>query len=337
MTAHPNLAPHHEEAAELLRLEDVSVALRHNNHEMVSAVTFNVKRRELFGIVGESGSGKTLLTRTVFGLHDDTLISEGRIVFDEVTLTPRNHRAGMKRLLGREVGFIPQDPFSSLNPSMRVGAQITEAIYLAKGIPARTTAARDEAIACLAEVGIPEPELAFRQYPDQFSGGMRQRIVIAIALSQDPTLLIADEPTTALDAVTQRRIIDLIVERSRDRGLSVILISHNLELLRQSVDRIAVLYGGQLLNVLESGDVGQAEAHPYTEALFRCLPTRDKQLSDIHSIPGEPASAGFGRIGCSFSNRCGYAEAICRNEPLPANDSPAERFSACMKGMGQNG
>jgi oligopeptide/dipeptide ABC transporter ATP-binding protein len=324
-------------AAEVLRLEDVSIALRRDHREMVSNVSFVVKRRELFGIVGESGSGKTLLTRTVFGLHDDAHVSEGQIVFDGRRLTARNHRAGMKGLLGRDIGFIPQDPFSSLNPSMRIGRQITEALYLAKGIPARSRKAREEAIALLAEVGIPEPELAFRQYPDQFSGGMRQRIVIAIALSQDPRLLIADEPTTALDAVTQRRIIDLIVERSRNRGLSVILISHNLELLRQNVDRIAVLYGGQLLNVFESATLGHADAHPYTEALFRCLPTRDKQLGDLRSIPGEPASAGFGRNGCSFADRCAYVEALCRGTLLPVNDLPAAGFSACLRGMGRNG
>jgi len=322
---------------DLLRLENVSIALRRDNREMVSSVNLAVGRNELFGIVGESGSGKTLLTRTVFGLHEDAHLSEGSITFDGTTLTAADHRRGMKKLLGHDIGFVPQDPFSSLNPSIRVGAQITEALYLAKGIPPKSDRARDEAIALLAEVGIPEPDLAFRQYPDQFSGGMRQRIVIAIALSQEPTLLIADEPTTALDAFTQRLIIDLIVERSRNRGLAVILISHNLELLRQNVDRIAVLYGGQLLNVFAAGDLGDNEAHPYTEALFQCLPTRDKQLHDIRSIPGEPTSAGFGRKGCAFATRCLHVEGLCHNNPLPLNRELGARFSACLKGMGTDG
>jgi oligopeptide/dipeptide ABC transporter ATP-binding protein len=184
------------------------------------------------------------------------------------------------------------------------------------------------------EVGIPEPALAFSQFPDQFSGGMRQRIVFAIALSQEPKLLVADEPTTALDAITQRRVIELILDRSRRHGLAVILISHNLELLRQSVDRIAVLYGGQLLNIVAAADIGARPIHPYAAALFDCIPTRDKQLADIRSIPGEPVGAGFGLAGCAFAARCTLVEPICRTAALPLNAGMAPRFSACILGHG---
>jgi oligopeptide/dipeptide ABC transporter ATP-binding protein len=163
---------------------------------------------------------------------------------------------------------------------------------------------------------------------------MRQRIVIAIVLAQEPELLIADEPTTALDASTQRLIVDLIVERSRNRGLSVILISHNLELLRQSMDRIGVLYSGQLLNVLPAGQLTRKEAHPYTQALFDCIPTREKALSDIRPIPGEPAGAGFGLRGCSFVGRCAFVKEQCRHTELPLNDTTGETFSACILGKG---
>ena len=321
-------------SAPLLELDGVAVSLRHGGSEMVSGVTFSVMPRELFGIVGESGSGKTLLTRTVFGLHDDAVVSGGRIGFAGRDIPTTRHRREMKALLGRRIGFVPQDPFSSLNPSMRVGHQITEALFLANGWPMRSQRAREAALAVLHEVGIPEPRIAFAQYPDQFSGGMRQRIVFAIALSQDPDLLIADEPTTALDASTQRRIVDLIIERSRTRGLSVILISHNLELLRQSVDRIAVLYAGQLFNVFPAADLGSRPVHPYTEALFDCIATRDKTLADIRSIPGEPASAGSGRIGCAFAERCPHAEPVCRSRPIPVNRAVADRFSACLLGKG---
>ena len=318
----------------ILALEDVSVSLRHGGREMVSAVSLSVRREELFGIVGESGSGKTMLVRTVFGLHDDAYVSSGAMTFDGRRIEAAGHRPAVKKLLGRRVGFVPQDPFSSLNPSMRVGRQITEALHLSKGVPPKSARAREAAVSLLAEVGIPEPEAAFAQYPDQFSGGMRQRIVFAIALSQEPELLIADEPTTALDASTQRRIVDLIVDRSRTRGVSVILISHNLELLRQSMDRIAVLYSGQLMNVIPARNLGAREVHPYTDALFGCIPTKDKRLADIRSIPGEPAGAGFGRTGCAFAERCKSAVEGCRTGALPVNSGGPSRFSACLRGIG---
>jgi oligopeptide/dipeptide ABC transporter ATP-binding protein len=318
----------------VLVLQNVSIALRHNGREMVSGVSLTVGRNEIFGIAGESGSGKTLLTRTVFGLHDDAFVSGGAIDFDGATIPPdRNFRA-MRQLLGRKVGYIPQDPYASLNPSMRVGRQITEGLYLAHGLPPRSAQARARGEALLAEVGIPEPQVAFDQYPDQFSGGMRQRIVIAIALSQEPVLLIADEPTTALDATTQRRVIDLILDRSRTRGLSVILISHNLELLRQSADRIAVLYGGQLMAVVAAADLGARDTHPYAEALYRCLPSAAQNLAELRSIPGEPAGGGFGRTGCAFAARCAHVTGPCRDTLLPTAQAPGRTFSACIQGRG---
>jgi oligopeptide/dipeptide ABC transporter ATP-binding protein len=332
--AHDPNAQTDNDMTPLLDLENISIALRHGDRRMVTGVSLSVKPREVFGIVGESGSGKTLFTRTLFGLHDETYLSDGTVKFNGKVLPLRGYRRTMKKMLGKEIGYIPQDPFSSLNPTMRVGMQLTEALYLAKGYPMRSQKARDEAVKLLAEVGIPEPELAFKQYPDQFSGGMRQRIVIAIALSQDPELMIADEPTTALDAFTQRRIMDLVLERSRTRNLAVLLISHNLELLRESVDRLAVLYGGQLFNVTATADVGSREIHPYTQALFDCVPGKDKTLGDIRSIPGEPVGAGFGTKGCAFAGRCAFAEERCRTKPLVTNDMRAAEFSACILGKG---
>jgi peptide/nickel transport system ATP-binding protein len=318
----------------VLALRNVSIALRHNGREMVSSVSFTVGRKEIFGIAGESGSGKTLLTRTVFGLHDEAFVLGGAIDFDGAAIPPDLNFRAMRQLLGRKVGYIPQDPYASLNPSMRVGRQITEALYLAHGLPPRSTEARSRGEALLAEVGIPEPQVAFDQYPDQFSGGMRQRIVIAIALSQEPVLLIADEPTTALDATTQRRVIDLILDRSRTRGLSVIIISHNLELLRQSADRIAVLYGGQLMAVVAAADLGARDTHPYAEALYRCLPSAALRLADLRSIPGEPAGGGFGRIGCAFAARCPHVAPVCRDSALPTAEALSGTFSACIQGRG---
>jgi len=318
----------------LLKVENVAISLRHDGRSMVAGVSFAVNEREVFGIVGESGSGKTLLTRTLFGLHDDAFLSRGSVTFAGETVPLSGYAAAMRKRLGHAIGFVLQDPFSSLNPTMRVGKQITEAIYLAKGWPMGAERTKEAAMALMSEVGIPEPKLAFDQFPDQFSGGMRQRIVFAIALSQEPKLLVADEPTTALDAITQRRVIDLILDRSRRHKLAVILISHNLELLRQSVDRIAVLYGGQLLNIVTAGEIGTRTIHPYAEALFACIPAREKRLADVRAIPGEPVAAGAARIGCAFASRCSFAEAVCREAPLPVNPGAAATFSACLLGRG---
>ncbi|HWJ73829.1 MAG TPA: ABC transporter ATP-binding protein [Kaistia sp.] len=329
-----SLAPTSTDDRPLLEIRDVSVALKTGKRTMVSGVSLDIRPREVFGIVGESGSGKTLLTRTLLGLQDDAFVESGRVRFNGEELPVAGYAGRARKLLGHSIGFVPQDPFSSLNPSMRIGKQITEAIYLAKGWPMGAERTREAAISLMAEVGIPEPALAFNQFPDQFSGGMRQRIVFAIALAQDPKLLVADEPTTALDAITQRRVIELILDRSRRHGLAVILISHNLELLRQSVGRIAVLYGGQLLNVVASGDIGRSTVHPYAEALFDCIPTREKTLADIRSIPGEPVGAGFGLRGCAFASRCPYVVTACTTTDLPRNGGLTPSFSACILGRG---
>ena len=314
----------------LLALEEVSVALAGGGRVMVHAAGLSLAAGEIFGLAGESGSGKTMLMRTVFGLFDDAELVSGRIRYRGEVIGPAGHRRRMRQLLGREIGFVPQDPFSALNPTQRVGAQITEALWLGRRIPPRSDRARSLCRALLDEVGIPSPDLARRQYPDQFSGGMRQRIVLAIALAQEPSLVVADEPTTALDAHTQRRIIDLIIERSRNRGLAVVLVSHNLELLRRNVERIAVLYGGQLLNILAADAIGGGHTHPYTGALFACIPRRDTRLEALRSIPGEPVAAGFGATGCAFAARCSFARAECRTLPLPVNRPPAAAFDACL-------
>ncbi|MDE0530163.1 MAG: ABC transporter ATP-binding protein [Albidovulum sp.] len=319
----------------ILKLEGVCVALAASRKTMVRNISFSVRPGEIFGLAGESGSGKTLLMRTIFGLHDDAFVEKGRMTFKNTEFSSSEHRRRVRKLLGREIGFVPQDPFSSLNPTMRIGRQIREALYLGKGISPKSAEAGKTTLELLKEVGISEPATAVGQYPDQFSGGMRQRIVIAIALSQEPSILVADEPTTALDAYTQRRIINLIIERSRNRNLAVILISHNLELLRKNVDRIAVMYGGQLFNILASDEIGSSASHPYTEALFKCIPRKDMNLADIQSIPGEPLSAGYGAAGCAFSSRCGLRRDICDTSEIPVNASLEQEFDACLVRAGR--
>ena len=255
----------------ILDVRNYCVGLKKTKETVVSAVSFSVSKGEIFGIAGESGSGKTLLTLSMFGLHNASQLNAGDVSFDQEKIIECGVSiVGTKKLVLR-VGFILQDPFSSLNPSVKIGRQIAEAIYLAKGKSPKSSENRALVYELLAEVGIPDPKNCYEQYPDQFSGGMRQRIVIAIALSQDPELLIADEPTTALDASTQRKIIDLIIDRSRRRGLTVILVSHNIALLQATADRIAVMKNGIILDIFNPTKIEDQELNSYTKSLFEGL------------------------------------------------------------------
>ena len=275
----------------ILDVENYSVGLKKIKKSIVEAVSFSVFKGEIFGIAGESGSGKTLLTLSMFGLHNASYLNAGDVSFDLKKIIQSGFRVVETKKLALRVGFILQDPFSSLNPSVKIGKQIGEAIYLAKG--KKPKGLENRALVCklLSEVGIPDAENSYEQYPDQFSGGMRQRIVIAIALSQDPDLLIADEPTTALDASTQRKIIDLIIERSRQRGLTVILVSHNIALLQATADRIAVMKSGKVLDIFNPKKIKLNELSSYTEALFDGLKnvkqhkTSDKKRFNLSKVP----------------------------------------------------
>ena len=275
----------------ILDVEKYSVGLKKIKRSIVESVSFSVFKGEIFGIAGESGSGKTLLTLSMFGLHNASYLNAGDVSFDLKKIIQNGVRVVETKKLALRVGFILQDPFSSLNPSVKIGKQIGEAIYLAKG--KKPKGLENRALVCklLSEVGIPDAENSYEQYPDQFSGGMRQRIVIAIALSQDPDLLIADEPTTALDASTQRKIIDLIIERSRQRGLTVILVSHNIALLQATADRIAVMKSGKVLDIFNPKKIKPNELSSYAKTLFDGLKnvkkheTSDKKRDNLSKVP----------------------------------------------------
>ncbi len=275
----------------ILDVENYSVGLKKIKKSIVEAVSFSVFKGEIFGVAGESGSGKTLLTLSMFGLHNASHLNTGDVSFDLSKIIQSGVRVIQTKKLALRIGFILQDPFSSLNPSVKIGKQIGEAIYLAQGKKPKSIENRSLVYKLLSEVGIPDPENSYEQYPDQFSGGMRQRIVIAIALSQDPDLLIADEPTTALDASTQRKIIDLIIDRSRQRGLTVILVSHNIALLQATADRIAVMKSGKVIDIFDPKKIKLNELNSYTKVLFDGLKnvkkrsrTEQKQ-QDASSLP----------------------------------------------------
>ena len=275
----------------ILGVKNYSVGLKKIKKSIVEAVSFSIFKGEIFGIAGESGSGKTLLTLSMFGLHRASHLKTGDVYFKSKKIVESGVRLVETKNLALRIGFILQDPFSSLNPSVKVGKQIGEAIYLAKGKKLNSEENRSLVHELLSEVGIPDPENSYEQYPDQFSGGMRQRIVIAIALSQDPDLLVADEPTTALDASTQRKIIDLIIDRSRQRDLTVILVSHNIALLQATANRIAVMKSGKVLDIFNPREIKMRELNPYTKALFDSLKNikqhipSDKSQENLPIIP----------------------------------------------------
>ena len=275
----------------ILDVENYSVGLKKIKKSIVEAVSFSVFKGEIFGVAGESGSGKTLLTLSMFGLHNASHLNTGDVSFDLNKIIQSGVRVVQTKKLALRIGLILQDPFSSLNPSVKIGKQIGEAIYLAQGKKPKSIENRSLVYKLLSEVGIPDPENSYEQYPDQFSGGMRQRIVIAIALSQDPDLLIADEPTTALDASTQRKIIDLIIDRSRQRGLTVILVSHNIALLQATADRIAVMKSGKVLDIFNPKKIKLNELNSYTKALFEGLKNVkkhvriDQKQQNLSSLP----------------------------------------------------
>ena len=283
----------------------------------VDGVSFDVHEGETLGIVGESGCGKTVTSLSVLGLlpRPPARIEPGSSVrFDGTELVGTDERR-MRALRGNDIAMIFQEPMSSLNPVYTVGNQIVEALRLHRGMDKR--AARAEAVRLLAEVGIANPERRVDEYPHQLSGGMRQRVMIAMALSCEPKLLIADEPTTALDVTIQAQILELLAELRERRGMAVMLITHDLGVVAEVCDRVVVMYAGQ---VVESGSVHEIFAdpqHPYTRGLLDSLPSVDDPGQRLASIPGTVPNPTAWPDGCRFEARCGVAgEGCAEAQPL---------------------
>ena len=285
------------------------------------------------GIVGESGSGKTMLARSIMGLQPPTAARSGRIGFagkDLLSLAGRE----LREIWGPQIAMVFQDPGRSLNPVVRVGRQLTEGMRKHLGISRSEAATR--AVSLLAEVGVPDPERRLRNYPHQLSGGMRQRVMIAVALSCEPRLLIADEPTTALDVTVQRQILDLLRSVQRDHGMSMILISHDLAVVAGHTDRVAVMYAGR---VVETGATRQVFAHPthrYTSALLGATPSlHHRRHVRLQVIEGGLPDLAALPAGCGFAPRCAFAADDCAAErpALAAVGETADHAAACLHPM----
>ena len=309
--------------APLLEIEDLhtEIRLRSATVHALEGVSLNVEAGECLGIVGESGSGKTMTALSVMQL----LPPGGHIVGGTVTLAGQELTAlgddGMRHVRGNEIGMIFQDPMTSLNPTMTVGDQIAETVLLHRGADTKTARAR--AVEVLGLVGMPRPAERVGNYPHQLSGGMRQRVMIAMALACEPKLLIADEPTTALDVTIQKQILELIDDLRRRLGLAVILVTHDLGVIAGRADRAAVMYAGKVMETTSTVRLFANPRHPYTEALFGALPEKAADVTQrLYSIPGMPPDLTQPPKACRFAARCRYVQDRCR-ETEPALEGDA--------------
>lgn len=302
---------------------------------VTSAVGFSVHAGEAVALVGESGCGKSVTAQSLLRLLPEppARILSGAVLLDGVDLLGLSP-AALRPVRGRKVGFVFQNPMSALNPVVRVGAQITERLRLHGGLDRKAANAR--AIQLLAEVGIPAPAERARAWPHELSGGMRQRVVIAIALACDPVLLIADEPTTALDVTVQAQVMRLVDTLRTRRGLGVLLITHDLGLVAQHVDRVVVMYAGQVVESAPVAELFAAPQHPYTRGLLRALPGAQLAAPGerLYAIPGTvPAPRDF-PSGCRFADRCDRAEPACRAAPVELVAVDAARSVRCLHPVG---
>jgi peptide/nickel transport system ATP-binding protein len=292
----------------------------------VDGVSFSLRRGETLGIVGESGSGKSVLVRAIMNIlprgtirpEDQRLVYAGR---DVSTLTP----AERKHFWGTEMAMVFQDPMTSLNPVRRIGIQLTESLRFHLGMS--RSAANERAVELLTLVGIPEPERRLRQYPHELSGGMRQRVTIAIALACRPKLLIADEPTTALDVTVQKQILDLLDRLQAELGMSMILITHDLGVVAGRAHRTAVMYAGRIVEIADTVDVFEQTRHPYTRALLSSIPRLERESHQkLSVIAGRPPDVIGPRAGCAFAPRCQYAQPRCLEDDPPLRGPSGHQF-----------
>ncbi len=306
-------------AERVLEIKDLRVSFDTYAGEVqaVRGVTLHVDQGEVLAIVGESGCGKSVTAQTIMKLNPmpPARIVAGSIQLGEHDIVHATEKQ-MQSIRGKEVSMIFQDPMTCMNPTTQVGKQIVEAIKLHRKLTHKE--AEEEAIKCLKQVNIPNPEERSKQYPHEFSGGMRQRAMIAMALSCDPKLLIADEPTTALDVTIQAQIMDLLGELKSKINTAIILITHDLGVVAGSADRVAVMYAGKIVETGTTDDIFYRNAHPYTQALLKSLPSPESTKAEaLMSIPGTPPDLLAPPKGCAFAARCTHCMKLCQEEYPP--------------------
>ncbi len=296
----------------------------------VDGVTFHLERGGTIGIVGESGCGKTVTSLSVMGLvpQPPGKIEGGEIIFEGKNLLEFTETQ-MRHVRGNEISMIFQEPMTSLNPVFTIGNQISEAIMLHQGLD--KAEARQKSIDMLRLVGIPSPEQRVDEYPHQLSGGMRQRVMIAMALSCNPKLLIADEPTTALDVTIQAQILDLMRDLREELGTAIMLITHDLGVIAELVEQVVVMYLGKIVEAADTYTIFKEPLHPYTIGLLASIPRLDSAGERLQTIPGTVPLPGSVLHGCGFHPRCPFAKDICVNKNPPAFQVSDEHRVACWK------
>jgi len=309
----------------LLTVTGLGVAIGRLNP--LEGITFAARKGEILGLVGESGSGKSLTAMALMGLlgRIGGRVTAGSILFDGQDLTTLSEPA-YRRLRGRRIAMISQNPMTSLDPIVRIGAQIDQVSRLHLGLS--KAAAKTRSIDLMQQLRIPDAATLHNSYPHQLSGGMKQRIVIAMALAADPDLIIADEPTAALDVTIQAQIIQIMVDLVRDRGLALILITHDMGVVAQACDRVVVLYAGRVAETDTTETIFANPRHPYTASLIGCIPAHDQAEGTLLGIPGTVPGVLNYPPGCRFHPRCGSVIEICRTE-VPANTPLPTGSVAC--------
>jgi len=313
--------------SDLLALEhvDVGFATEDGRVSAVSDVSLSVSEGEIFGLVGESGCGKTTLAMALMGLLPATAHVAGSVRFQGLELLglPPDE---LRKLRGDRISMIFQDPMTSLDPTFPVGEQVAETITAHRDVD--DARARERALELLGGVGIPEPERRFGDAPHRLSGGMRQRVVIATALANEPALVLADEPTTALDVTIQAQVLDLLRDLRTRLQTTIVLITHDLGVVAQICDRVGVMYAGQLVEVAPVSEIFRSPRHPYTQALLAALPTQQQVPGSLRVIPGRVPNLADPPPGCRFSTRCPYVMDVCATVP-PLAHATDEHLIAC--------
>jgi oligopeptide/dipeptide ABC transporter ATP-binding protein len=321
----------------LLDVTDIKTAFRtpRGTVRAVDGVSLSLDRGRTLGIVGESGSGKSVLSRSIMGLLPRRNVERsGYVVYNGRELTTLPHDE-LRSLWGTELAMVFQDPMTSLNPVLRIGNQIAEGLRVHVGLDRNDADAT--ALELLKSVGIPEPQRRMRQYPHELSGGMRQRVMIAIALACGPKVLFADEPTTALDVTVQAQILNLLARQQRERDMAVILVTHDLGVVAGRADDVAVMYAGQIVEMAPTTELFANVRMPYTEALLKSIPLLERPShTPLEVIPGRPPDLVSPPKGCRFSPRCPYAQDTCRAEAPPLVDDGTGHQYRCWFPVGQD-
>ncbi|WP_405642174.1 ABC transporter ATP-binding protein [Streptomyces uncialis] len=314
----------------LLDVRELQVEFRTRDGvaKAVNGVSYSLDAGETLAVLGESGSGKSVTAQAIMGILD---IPPGRITGGEILFKGRDlltlKEDARRKVRGAEMAMIFQDALSSLNPVLTVGDQLGEMFRVHRG--ASRKASRAQAVELMERVRIPAAAERVGQYPHQFSGGMRQRIMIAMALALEPDLIIADEPTTALDVTVQAQVMELLADLQRELNMGLILITHDLGVVADVADRIAVMYAGRIVETAPVHDIYKAPAHPYTKGLLESIPRLDQKGQELFAIKGLPPNLMHIPSGCAFHPRCPMAQDICRTDEPPLAEVSAERRSAC--------